>query len=255
MRAAIAVEWLKLRHSRVVHVTTLALLTLPCALAAGFLAAAGQGGADAMSLKASAMVTGEGWDGYLNGAIQIFATAGLLGMGVVVAWCFGREFADRTVVSLYGSATPREIVAAAKYVVVSCWALLIAVLVGPAALLVGLAAGLGTPDRGTIGELGRLSLLAVLTGLLALGVAIFASAGRGYLPGFGGLIALIVVAQVGVVAGLGGWLPWSVPGLWAVATPGSGLDPVPTAQLAVVPLSTLVLVGVTVGWWRRAELR
>jgi hypothetical protein len=42
--------------------------------------------------------------------MQIYATVGVIGVGIVVGWCFGREYADRTVVSLYASATPRQAV-------------------------------------------------------------------------------------------------------------------------------------------------
>lgn len=254
MRSALAVEWLKLRHSRVVQVATMAVLLLPTTLGAAFVAAAGRAGADPLSLKAGALVTDEGWAGYLGVVHQIFGTGGLLGMGVVVAWCFGREFADGTAVSLYASATPRERVAAAKHLVLGAWMVAVAVLLGPAAVAVGMAAGLGLPDAEARAGLTRLLVLAVLTGLLALGVSFFASAGRGYLAGFGGLLGLIVVAQLAVVLGAGGWVPWSLPGLWAVATPGSGLEQVPATRLVVVPLCALALAALTIGWWRRAEL-
>ncbi len=64
-----------------------------------------------MSAKAALLLPGVGWAGYLGGLIQIYATAGVVGSGIVVGWCFGREYADRTVVSLYASATPRTAVA------------------------------------------------------------------------------------------------------------------------------------------------
>jgi len=150
MRAALVVEWLKMRRSRVPRVAAIALLVLPAVMAALFLGMSGGGGSDAMTLKAEALVTRGGWAGFLDVLLQIYASAGLLGMGVVVAWCFGREYADRTVGSLYGSATPREVVAAAKLVVVTVWCLGLSVLLAPAAVLVGLAAGLGPPDAAAV---------------------------------------------------------------------------------------------------------
>ena len=253
MRPAYEVELLKLRRSRVPQVAGLALVAGPPLLAAAFTAAAARGGADPMSLKAQAMAMGAGWQGYLGGLIQIFATGGLLGFGVVVAWCFGREYADRTVVSLYASATGRGEVAAAKLVVVLGWTVLISVLLAPASLLVGLGFGLGAPDAADLADVGRLMVLGVLTGLLALAVALFASLGRGYLAGFGGLLALVVAAQVAVVTGAGGWFPYSAPGLWAAGS-SVGLPAVPAAQLGVVPLAALLLAWATVAWWHRAEL-
>lgn len=254
MRAACTVEWLKLRRSRVPGVTAAALMLLPAAMAALFLAMAGNDRGDAMSLKAGALVTREGWLGYLDALTQIYASAGLLGMGVVVAWCFGREYADRTVVSLYASATPRESVAAAKLAVLSLWSAAVSVALIPSALLVGLVAGLGVPDDDALLAVVRVALLSALTGLSALTVALFASVGRGYLPAFGGLVGLVAAAQVAAVAGAGAWFPYSVPGLWAVASSTSTLAAVPGWHLLVVPCWAAVLGALTIGWWRRAQL-
>ncbi len=255
MRRALTVEWLKLRRSRVPGVTALALLVLPAAMAALFLTMAGGEGADAMTLKAQALVTRAGWLGYLDALTQIYASAGLLGMGVVVAWCFGREYADRTVVSLFASATPRESVAAAKLVVLAGWSAAVSVALVPSALLVGLVTGLGVPDGDALLASVRVALLSALTGLAALTVALFASLGRGYLPAFGGLVGLVAAAQVAAVVGVGSWFPYAVPGLWAVASSTPTLSAVPAWHLLLVPCWAGVLGAVTVGWWRNAELR
>lgn len=254
MNAAVEVELAKLRRSRVVLVASLAVLLGPCLIAALMLASASGGTGDPLSRKAGAVITGEGWSGYLDAAGQVFATGGLIGMGVVVAWCFGREFADRTVVSLYACAVPRSRVAAAKLAVILGWTGLLALATGPVLLLVGLLSGLGAPDRADLAAGGRVVLLVALTGLLASTVALFASAGRGYLPAIGALVGAVVLAQVAVVAGFGGWLPWSVPGLWVVAAPATGLDPLPGWRLLLVPLCAAAFAAATIRWWRRAEL-
>jgi ABC-2 type transport system permease protein len=255
MRQALTVEWLKLRRSRVPGVTALALLLLPAAMAALFLTMAGNDGADAMTLKAQALVTRDGWLGYLDALTEIYASAGLLGMGVVVAWCFGREYADRTVVSLFASATPRESVAAAKLVVLAAWSAAVSLALVPATVLVGVVAGLGVPDGDALVAVVRLVLLSALTGLAALTVALFASLGRGYLPAFGGLVGLVALTQVAAVVGAGSWFPYAVPGLWAVASSTPTLTAVPMWHLLVVPCWAGVLGAVTVGLWRNAELR
>lgn len=252
IRAACAVELLKLRRSRVMMTTTAILLVVPALLAAAFVAAAGRSGNDPLTLKARAMIPGPGWEGYLSGLVQVFATAGLLGVGIGVAWCFGREYADRTIVSLYASATPRGDVAAAKFVVLSLWVMVIAAALGPSAMLVGLAAGFGYPDPAALSALVRLAALAAMTGGLAMIVALFASIGRGYLPAIGGLIGLVVAAQVGVIAGIGNWFPLSSPALWALRYPT--LPVVTVGQLCLVPVTSAVVVLCTVLWWRCAPL-
>ncbi|GAA1477613.1 ABC transporter permease [Nocardioides aestuarii] len=253
MSAAYAVEALKLRRSRVVLVATVALALVPAGMARAFLAAAEQGGNDPASLKAQAMLPGPGWAGYLGGLVQIYATAGVVGVGIVVGWCFGREYADRTVVSLYASATPREDVARAKLVLLTAWATAVGVLVVAVALVVGVVTGLGVPDGEAARAVGRVALLAVLSGLLALPVALAASRGRGYLPAVGGLLVLVVVAQVATVAGAGGWWPWSAPAVWAMG-PEAGMPEVPVSRLLLVPLVALVGAVATERWWRRAEV-
>ncbi len=253
MSPAYAVEALKLRRSRVVLVATAALLAGPTLLARGFLAAAEGGGRDPMSTKAGALVSGGGWTGYLGSVAQIYATGGLLGVGIVVGWCFGREYADRTVVSLYGSATARHTVAAAKLGLLTAWATAVGVLLAVVAVAVGLGTGLGPPDGAAWELLARTTGLAVLTGLLALPVALVASAGRGYLAAFGGLLGLVVAAQVAVVAGAGGWWPWSVAAVWALG-PAGGMPSVAAVRLGVVPLVVAVASLLTLRWWRRAEV-
>lgn len=254
MRAAIAVEWLTLRRSHVPGVTAAVLLVVPPGMAALLLAMAGRNGGEAMSLKAQALVVHDGWVGHLDALVQVYAVAGLLGAGVVGAWCFGRELSDRTVVSLFASATPRQSVAAAKLVVLAPWCVALSVTLVPATVLVGLLAGLGPPDGDAAAGVARVAVLSVLSGLSSLTVALFASLGRGYLPAFGGLGGLVVAAQVAVIAGAGGWFPWAVPGLWAMASSAPALGAVPLWHLLVAPCSAAVVGALTVARWRRAEL-
>lgn len=253
MSPAYAVEALKLRRSRVTLVATLALVLVPAAMARGFLAAAEQGGSDPASLKAQAVLPGVGWTGYLGGLMQIYATAGVLVVGIVVGWCFGREFADRTAVSLYASATSRDKVASAKLVLLTLWATAVSLAAVLFTLLLGLTTGLGMPHDGDWGTVARMTALAVLSGLLALPVAAVASLGRGYLPAVGGLLGLVVLAQVATIAGAGGWWPWAVPAMWAMG-PETGMPEIALARLLLVPAVAITGAVGTVRWWRHAEV-
>lgn len=253
MSAAWSVELLKFRRSRVVQAATLGLLLIPAAIARGFLAAAMRDGSDPASMKARAMLPGTGWVGYLGGLIQIEATGGVVGVGIVIGWCFGREFADRTVESLYASVTPREQVVRAKLLLVSAWAGLVGVGLGVVAYLLGLVTGLGPLDAEAAAALGRLVLLAVLPGLLALPVALAASAGRGYLPAVGALLVLVLVAQVAMILGAGEWWPWSVVALWAMG-PAAGMPTIGPMALLMAPAVGLLGGLATMWWWHRAEV-
>ncbi|SDP40818.1 ABC-2 type transport system permease protein [Pedococcus dokdonensis] len=254
-RAAYRVELLKLRRSRVPAVAAVVVLLAPPLLAWAFMTAGTRGQGDPLSAKVNALSFGEGWSGYLNGLTQIAATGGFVGIGIVATWCFGREFADRQVVSLYASATSRRDVAGAKLMILIGWSLVVAIMSAPAALGIGLLAGLGNPDASTWVSLLRLVALHTLTGSLALTAGLFASAGRGYLAGFAGLIGLVVTPQLAIAVGAGSWFPWSAPGLWAIAPLNPGFPLVPGWHLLLVPLAALVTAGLTVAWWETAELR
>lgn len=255
MRGACRVELLTLRRSRVPIVAGLAVLLAPALLAWAFLAAAQSSSGSPVGVKATALGLGSGWSGYLNGLTQIDATGGFVALGIVAAWCFGREFADGTVVSLYATATSRTVVAAAKLLLVTGWSVVVALLAAPVALAIGLLAGLGTPDASHLAALARLVGLLLLTGLLGGGVGLCASIGRGYLAGIAGLLGFVVAPQLAIVAGIGAWFPWSSPALWALAPLNAALPSVSAGQLLLVPLVALAAGAATLAWWRAAELR
>ena len=124
MRAAIRVEWLKLRRSRMSLLTAVIVGIGVPALTAGFLAAATRGPADTtLAIKVNAMLVGQGWTAYLGMLAQILSVMSFLGVGFVVAWCFGREFTDHTITGLYALPTSLATIAAAKYTVLLAWSM------------------------------------------------------------------------------------------------------------------------------------
>ena len=104
----------------------------------------------------------------------------------------------------------------------------------------------------TLGGLAELGGVVLLTGVSGIAVALFASIGRGYLPGVGATIMLIIAAQVSVLFGTGAWFPPAVPGLIAVHG-APGIPAVSLAQILAVPALTGVACAATVTWWRHAE--
>lgn len=253
MKQALAVEFLKFRRSAVVVSTTVLIVAGVPLLCLGFLAVAESGGAGAAALKAQAMVVGEGWEGYLSLLGQMVAVTMFIGPGVVVAWAFGREFADRTFPSLFALPVSRGSTAVAKFIVLLAWGWTLTALLLLAAMIGGVIAGIGPVDELDAGSLGRLFLAGLLTASIALTIGLVASVGRGYLPAIGAIILLTAAAQISVLFGTGGWFPYAAPGLFAVAG-AEGVDEVSALQLLLVPLTTLVLGWLTVHWWQRAEV-
>ena len=74
-----------------------------------------------------------------------------------------------------------------------------------------LAIGLGLPGTEALSGLARLCALGVLTALIAVPAGWAASLGRGLLPGIAFAVAILVVAQVSVLADFASWVPFVAP--------------------------------------------
>jgi ABC-2 type transport system permease protein len=254
MRRAITVEILKFRRSPVVLATTALIVVLVPLLCLGFFAAANGNAAGAIAAKARAMGIGEGWDGYFDLLAQMISVTLFIGPGVVVAWTFGREHADRTFPSLFALPVSRGSVATAKFLVLLAWGAALTTLVLAAAMMTGLAAGVGPLDGTEAATtLARIWSAGLLTSVIALTLGYVASVGRGYLPAIGALILLTMFAQIAVALGSGAWFPYAAPGLYAVAG-AEGVADVTLLQLLLVPTFTLSAVWATVWWWQHAEV-
>jgi ABC-2 type transport system permease protein len=252
MSAALGTEFLKFRRSTVPLVTTVLVCLVIPGLAYGFVSVADGPGQGPMADKVRAMVTGTGWQAYIGALDQLVAVAVFIAVGVVVAWCFGREFADRTVGALFAMPVSRGAIALSKFVVLMVWSFVVCATLILIALLLGTLAGLGPPDGPAAHGLVKLFAVGVLTALLTMPVALASSIGRGYLPAIGILILLVMAAQVSVLFGAGGWFPYAAPGLWAVSDQvGSTVG---VGQMALVPVVALVGEWATVRWWNWFEV-
>jgi ABC-2 type transport system permease protein len=254
MRPAFQVEATKLIRSRVNLVATILLGLLLPAMGLGFYSVAVTGRTGSLADKASALLVGEGWVGYLGFVDQIAAVALFLGAGIVVAWTFGREHVDRTFPALFALPTARNAIAGAKFTVLSIWIAGISILVTVVALILGLVAGVAPLDPGVISdEVFRLLGISLCAGILSLTMGFVASVGRGYLAAIGAQAVIIAVTQIAVLFGTGGWFPFAVPGLLAVAG-AEGAPTLSVVQLLLVPGLAVVGIWATLLWWRRAEV-
>lgn len=93
---------------------------------------------------------------------------------------------------------------------------------------------------------------AILTVLLLPFVAFAASFGRGYLPAFGWAVFTVAVAQIAVVTGWGGWLPWSVPALFSGAA-GPRTELLGMHSYLVALTASALGLAVTFRWWLYAD--
>ncbi len=248
MKAAVQVEALKLARSRVGVVATAVIAGGLLALVAGVMAAVGTGDRALIAKLGGQVVAG--WPGLIDVAAQITSAGGLLGFGVVLAWLFSREFADGTITGLFALPVGRGRLAAAKLAVFCGWAAAVSLVVVALLLAVGLVGGYGAPGPHDWAGLARQFALGLLSAAVALPVAWVAAAARSLLAGVAAAVGLVVVAQVGALAGAGGWMPFAAPALWALSG-GTAVSPV---QLSVPVALAALVSGAVVASWRRLQL-
>jgi ABC-2 type transport system permease protein len=254
LSAALWAEALKLHRSRVPWVTA-AVLALTPLLAGLFVLAArdpqtpGLAGGKTQMLGVTA-----DWAGYFTLLTQIDAVGGLLALGVVTAWVFGREFSDRMAVDLLALPTSRAAIIAAKFLLIVAWSAVATALVPLVAAVVGGALGLPGWSTSLLWEtVGHLAVLSGLNTLLVTPVALAASIGRGYLPAIGLVLIVIALAQAMAAIGAGAWFPWSVPALASGIAGAAGA--ISATSYLLVGLTALAGAVLTLTWWRLTDQR
>ena len=250
MRAAIWAEIVKLAGSTVGRVGSAAIVIGISVLSGSMLLAAATTTDPQLLAKLGPVATGD-WQGFLLGAAQITGAGGLGGFAVVLAWMFGREFGDGTITGLFalpGAAhddRAREADrlrdlghgderAARRSSSASSASL----------------AGLGPIEGETPAMLARQAALGVMSAAITLPVAWAATLSRSVLGGVSVAIGLVVVAQVSVLAGLGGWMPLAAPALWAISL-GTTVSPIQLSLL--IPFGAIFVVLIARSW-RRMQL-
>lgn len=253
-RAAIAFEALKFRRAPVVRTVSALLGAALPVLAAAFMVTGSTGGSGQLGLKTAAMLTGPGWAGYLGMVGMMLSVGALLGIGFVVCWCFGREFTERMQATLFALPVGRRQVAYAKFSVILVWSLALCMVSITVALIAGTVIGLGIPGPEELAAAGKALTAGAMTALLACPLAIVASIGRGYLPGVGGLVLLVVITQVVTAFGAGAWFPYAAPGLWMGMGGSDAAETINPLQLILcIPVSVLGIAA-TGQWWKTMEV-
>lgn len=189
------------------------------------------------------------WPAYLDLCGQIIAGGGFAFFTMVIAWVFGREFADGTAKDFLAVPVPRAHIILAKFIVMAVWCGLMALLMYAMSLVMGVVIGLpgASADVLSAGSL-RMALTALMTVVVIFPFALVASYGRGYLLPIGTGILMLVAVNIAVVLGWADYIPWAVPGIYSQAA--SVLPPV---SYALVLLTGLAGVAATIWWWQRAD--
>lgn len=223
--AAMGTELLKLRRGTTIRLCTVLLVVLvplSCIGAVALARAPNLPGVTAA--KFAPYAVGDLATTHLQVLGQLLSIAVLLAGGFGCAWSFGREFTDGTIGALAGLPVGRGTLALAKGLVLAGWLACCVSASAVVTIALSLAAG-GHPSP----ESWRAAVLAWAVGLLAVGLCLpfgwVASVTRSQLGTIGVLIALVMLTQIVVTLGMGGWFPYAVPSL------ASGMGGTEAAQL------------------------
>ncbi len=248
------IEWHKAMRSKVPLFTSVGFLFMPLGIAfimfiyryPELSRAAGL-----LSAKANLLAATADWSTFLNMLTQGTALVGYILFTLIGSWIFGREFSDGTLKDLLALPVSRTTILIAKYIVFAVWCLLLILFGYVLSLIIGTLIVLppSTPD-----VLIHSGITLVITALMVLAVvtpaALFASIGRGYLLPIGLALFMLVLANVLAVAGWGGYVPWSIPALYAQFGGSASLEPV---SYLIVFLTGVVGIVATYWWWNHAD--
>ena len=249
MITGLVTEFAKLAHATVVRVTTV-LMVLGISLICASMLLAVHTDDPQLAAKLGPLIDPGGWAGYITVAIQVTGAAGFVGYGVVLSWLFSREFADGTITGLFAIPVSRPTIAAAKLVVYLAWGLVTAAALLFTLIVLGLASGLGAIPADAVPSIARQFAISVFTIVIATPAAWAATLGRSVLTGIATTIAILVLSQVSVIAGAGGWFPFAAPALWAI---NSDITVTPLQLTLVLPV-VAVGVALTLSSWRHLQL-
>ncbi|WP_125778303.1 ABC transporter permease [Antribacter gilvus] len=252
LRAALAVEALKLRRSVVARLATALLVVLVPLASVGMVALARSpqaGGPTAAKLADYA--TGDLATVHLVVCAQVLSVAALAAGGFFVASSFGRELESGTAGALSGLAVPRGTIALAKCLVALAWIAGCVVLTVAVTVAASAAVTPGGLTAGTWGGAATALVAGLLGGGLALPFAWVATVTRSQLGTVGALVGVVALTQIVVLLGGGSWFPYAAPSLWTGMGGADAASDVGPPHLLLAAAVGPLAVGAVVHAWRR----
>lgn len=253
---AFKAELLKIRHSRIIVITFIAISIAP--VMGGIfvliirnpeaLARAG-----ALAVKIRAMNVTSSWVFYIDMLTQTMGIGGLLLFAFVASWIFGREYSDGTAKDLLSLPVTRIEIIHGKFAVYLLWCIGLSL----ANLLIGFGIGailslsefnIELLTNGLITYLNT----TLLTAALGTPIAFFAILGKGYLAPLGLVSICIVFAQIIAATGYGHYFPWAIPGMYS-GTGGELKNSLSSLSYLILLLTSITGYVLTIAWWKYAD--
>jgi ABC-2 type transport system permease protein len=178
---------------------------------------------------------------------------GMIMLPFIIAYVFGREYADGTAKNLLALPVARSEFVVAKLVVVAVWWLAVVVAVLAEALVIGLLLDLpGFSVALAAGATRDVLLAATLSYLLVPVVAWITTLGRGYMPPLAFAFSLLALGNVFGHTGWAVWFPWSIVPL-LIGSVGQPLAALPAGSYVVVAVTFVAGIAGTLGQLRFAD--
>jgi ABC-type transport system involved in multi-copper enzyme maturation permease subunit len=252
----LATEFIKLRRSKVTWFTLAAISMGPLGIALFMWIVREPGRAAQLGLlgtKANLAGLEATWPAFFSMLTLIVGIGGMLLLSFVVAYVFGREYAEGTAKNLLALPVGRHWFVVAKFVVAAVWWAVLVLAVLAEALLVGALLGLpGFSASLAANGVQKALLSAGIAYLLVPVVAWITVVGRGYMPPLAFAFAMLALGNVFGHTGWAVWFPWSIVPL-LVGMVGNPVATLPTGSYIVVAVTFVAGIVATIAQLRYAD--
>ena len=245
----VATEFLKLRRSKVTWFSLVAFSMGPFGVALFMWIVREPGRAAQLGLlgtKADLSGLQATWPSYFSMLTLLVGIGGMLLLAFIVAYVFGREYAEGTAKNLLALPVGRQTFVVAKFVVTAAWWVALVAAVVIESLALGLA--LGLPDFSTglaISAVRNALLAAGLAYLLAPIVAWITTVGRGYMAPLAFAVAMLALGNIMAKTGWAVWFPWSIVPL-LIGVVGRPVQTLPPGSFIVLALTFAAGIAATI---------
>jgi ABC-type transport system involved in multi-copper enzyme maturation permease subunit len=186
------------------------------------------------------------WPSYFSMLTLLVGIGGMLLLAFIVAYVFGREYAEGTAKNLLALPVGRQTFVVAKFVVTAAWWVALVAAVVIESLALGLALGLPDFSAGLAISAVRNALLAAgLAYLLAPIVAWITTVGRGYMAPIAFAVAMLALGNIMTKTGWAIWFPWSIVPL-LIGVVGRPVQTLPPGSFIVLALTFTAGIAATI---------
>lgn len=245
----VATEFLKLRRSKVTWFSLVAFSMGPFGVALFMWIVREPGRAAQLGLlgtKADLSGLQATWPSYFSMLTLLVGIGGMLLLAFIVAYVFGREYAEGTAKNLLALPVGRQTFVVAKFVVTAAWWVALVAAVVIESLVLGLALGLPDFSAGLAISAVRNALLAAgLAYLLAPIVAWITTVGRGYMAPLAFAVAMLALGNIMAKTGWAVWFPWSIVPL-LIGVVGRPVQTLPIGSFIVLALTFTAGIAATI---------